>query len=150
MKAAAQTGKPVNVKKGQFLSPQEMGNVKEKLISFGCDQIILTERGTTFGYNNLVVDFRSIPILKTFGWPVAIDATHSVQMPGKQGDQSGGDRSFAKYIMRCGMVCGADVVFAEVHNDPDNAPSDGPNMLHLDTFENFVKEIRKWFDASFD
>ena len=93
-------------------------------------------------------DFRSIPILKTFGWPVAIDATHSVQMPGKQGDQSGGDRSFAKYMMRCGMVCGADVVFAEVHNDPDNAPSDGPNMLHLDTFENFVKEIRKWFDAS--
>ena len=84
LKAAAQTGKPVNVKKGQFLSPQEMGNVKEKLISFGCDQIILTERGTTFGYNNLVVDFRSIPILKTFGWPVAIDATHSVQMPGKQ------------------------------------------------------------------
>ena len=148
LKAAAQTGKPVNVKKGQFLSPQEMGNVKEKLISFGCDQIILTERGTTFGYNNLVVDFRSIPILKKFGWPVAIDATHSVQMPGKQGDQSGGDRSFAKYMMRCGMVCGADVVFAEVHNDPDNAPSDGPNMLHLDTFENFVKEIRKWFDAS--
>ena len=148
LKAAAQTGKPVNVKKGQFLSPQEMGNVKEKLISFGCDQIILTERGTTFGYNNLVVDFRSIPILKTFGWPVAIDATHSVQMPGKQGDQSGGDRSFAKFMMRCGLVCGADVVFAEVHNDPDNAPSDGPNMLHLDTFENFVKEIRKWFDAS--
>ena len=148
LRAAAQTGKPVNVKKGQFLSPQEMGNVKEKLISFGCDQIILTERGTTFGYNNLVVDFRSIPILKTFGWPVAIDATHSVQMPGKQGDQSGGDRSFAKYMMRCGLVCGADVVFAEVHNDPDNAPSDGPNMLHLDTFENFVKEIRKWFDAS--
>ena len=150
LKAAAETGKPINVKKGQFLSPQEMENVKEKLISFGCKQIILTERGTTFGYNNLVVDFRSIPIMKKFGCPVAIDATHSVQMPGLQGDKSGGDRSFAKYMMRCGMVCGADVVFAEVHNDPDNAPSDGPNMLHLEGFESFVEEMRKWFDVSSD
>ena len=148
LKAAAETGKTINVKKGQFLSPKEMENVKEKLISFGCNQIILTERGTTFGYNNLVVDFRSIPIMKKFGWPVAIDATHSVQMPGFQGDKSGGDRSYAKYMMRCGIVCGADVVFAEVHNDPDNAPSDGPNMLHLSDFESFVKEMCKWFEAS--
>ncbi|MBF85743.1 MAG: 3-deoxy-8-phosphooctulonate synthase [Acidobacteria bacterium] len=141
IRAVAKTGKPVNVKKGQFLSPHEMKYVAEKLRQFGCTEAILTERGTSFGYNNLVVDFRSIPIMREHGFPVCIDATHSVQMPGGNGDSSGGDRSFAKYMMRCGMVCGADVVFAEVHNDPDNAPSDGPNMLELKYFEEFVKEL---------
>ena len=143
LKACAKTGKPVNVKKGQFLSPHEMKHVVSKLKSFNCEQIILTERGTTFGYNNLVVDFKSIPIMKKYQFPVCIDATHSVQQPGASGDSSGGDRSFAKYMMRCGLVCGADVVFAEVHNKPDEAPSDGPNMIELKYFDEFVKEINQ-------
>lgn len=143
LEACAKTGKPINVKKGQFLSPHEMKHVVSKLKSFNCEQIILTERGTTFGYNNLVVDFKSIPIMKKYQFPVCIDATHSVQQPGASGDSSGGDRSFAKYMMRCGLVCGADVVFAEVHNKPDEAPSDGPNMIELKYFDEFVKEINQ-------
>ena len=140
--AAGKTGLPVSVKKGQFLSPLEMKNVIDKLESIGCTKILLTERGTTFGYNNLVVDFRSIPIMKQSGYPIVIDCTHSVQQPGGLGTTSGGDRDMARYIARAGLAVGADVVFMEVHDDPDNAPSDGPNMIRLDNFETLLNELK--------
>jgi 2-dehydro-3-deoxyphosphooctonate aldolase (KDO 8-P synthase) len=129
--AVAATGKPVNVKKGQFLSPEDMGNVVEKLESEGSRRILLTERGTTFGYNNLVVDFRSIPILQAFGHPVVIDASHSVQRPGGRGTSSGGDRCFIPLIARAGVAAGADGLFLEVHDDPSSALSDADNALPL-------------------
>ncbi len=140
--AAGKTGLPVSVKKGQFLSPLEMKNVIDKLESIGCTKILLTERGTTFGYNNLVVDFRSIPIMKQSGYPIVIDCTHSVQQPGGLGTTSGGDRDMARYIARAGLAVGADVVFMEVHDNPDEAPSDGPNMIRLDKFENLLNELK--------
>ena len=140
--AAGKTKLPINVKKGQFLSPWDMKNVVEKLESVDCTKIILTERGTTFGYNNLVVDFRSIPIMKKFGYPVAIDCTHGVQSPGGMGKSSGGDREMARYIARAGLAVGADVVFMEVHENPDKAPSDGPNMIRLDEFEKLISELK--------
>ena len=141
LKAAADSGRPVNVKKGQFLSPKDMLNVADKLEEFGCERIILTERGTTFGYNNLVVDFRSIPIMKESGHKVCIDATHSTQMPGGNGETSGGDSQYASLMMKCGLVAGADVVFAEVHNDPFDAPSDADTQLDIIEFEKFVEDI---------
>ena len=141
LKVAADSGRPVNVKKGQFLSPVDMLNVSTKLQSFGCERIILTERGTTFGYNDLVVDFRSIPIMKANGDKVCIDATHSCQYPGLDGKTSGGDSQYASTMMKCGLVAGADIVFAEVHNDPFDAPSDADVQLDIIEFEKFVEDI---------
>jgi 2-dehydro-3-deoxyphosphooctonate aldolase (KDO 8-P synthase) len=129
--AAVATGKIVNLKKGQFLSPAEMGQVARKAVAAGGKKLLLTERGTTFGYNNLVVDMRSIPILRAFGFPVIFDATHSVQLPGAGGDRSGGQREFAPVLARCAVAAGADGVFIETHPDPDRALSDGPNMIPL-------------------
>jgi len=141
--AAARTGRVVNVKKGQFLSPQEMGNVAEKLASTGNRRILLTERGTFFGYNALVNDFRAIPLMKGFGYPVIFDATHSVQQPGGRGNTSGGDRRFVPTLAQAGVASGADGVFMEVHEDPDRAPSDGPNMVKLKDLERLLARLVK-------
>lgn len=129
--AAVRTGKIVNLKKGQFLSPDEMGQVVRKATGAGGHKLLLTERGTTFGYNNLVADMRSIPILGGFGFPVIFDATHSVQLPGAGGDRSGGQRRFAPVLARCALAAGADGLFIETHPNPDRALSDGPNMIPL-------------------
>ena len=129
--AAVGTGKIVNLKKGQFLSPQEMGQVVKKAAGAGGHKLLVTERGTTFGYNNLVADMRSIPILRQFGFPVIFDATHSVQLPGAGGDRSGGQREMAPVLARCALAAGADGLFIETHPDPDHALSDGPNMIPL-------------------
>lgn len=139
--AAAATGKAVNVKKGQFLGPWDMKNVVRKLESGGTKQILLTERGTSFGYNTLVVDFRSLPQMREFGYPVVFDATHSVQMPGGQGDKSGGQRQFVPYLARAAAAIGIDALFMEVHEDPDSAPSDGPNMIPLAELESVLKQV---------
>jgi 2-dehydro-3-deoxyphosphooctonate aldolase (KDO 8-P synthase) len=130
--AAVRTGKIVNLKKGQFLSPREMGQVVGKAAGAGGRKLLLTERGATFGYNNLVADMRSIPLLRQFGFPVIFDATHSVQLPGAEGDRSGGQREMAPVLARCAIAAGADGVFIETHPDPDRALSDGPNMIFLD------------------
>lgn len=143
LQAAAASGKTVNVKKGQFLSPQEMGQVVKKLEHFGAKEIIITERGTTFGYNNLVVDMRSLEIMKGFGYPVFMDCTHAVQTPGGLGNKSGGDREMAKVLARAATAVGIAGLFMEVHNDPDNAPSDGPNMIRLDTLADLLRTIFK-------
>jgi len=129
--AAAQTGKPVNIKKGQFLAPWDMGPVVEKARAGGNDKLLLTERGTMFGYNNLVVDFRSLSILRGLGCPVVLDVTHSVQLPGGQGTCSGGQREFIPPLARAGVAAGADALFMEVHPDPERALCDGPNSLPL-------------------
>jgi 2-dehydro-3-deoxyphosphooctonate aldolase (KDO 8-P synthase) len=139
--AAAATGRPVNVKKGQFLSPPEMGNVVAKLESAGCDRILVTERGTTFGYNNLVVDFRALPQLAGLGYPVVFDATHSVQLPGGLGAASGGQREYVSHLARAAAAVGVDGLFVEVHPDPDSAPSDGPNMVTPETFDRLLVEV---------
>jgi len=141
LEAAAQSGKSVNVKKGQFLSPNEMENVVKKLESFGCKEILLTERGTTFGYNNLVVDMRSLDIMKKLCYPVILDCTHAVQLPGGMGTSSGGQREFVNTIARAGVAVGIAGVFMEVHNDPDNAPCDGPNMLTIEMFERLINDL---------
>ena len=141
--AAAKTGKAVNVKKGQFLAPWEMEQVVAKLVSAGTQKIILTERGTSFGYNTLVNDFRAIPIMKRFGYPVIFDATHSVQAPGGLGTRSGGDRSFAPVLAQAAVACGVDGVFMEVHEAPDQAPSDGPNMIMLSELERILERLLK-------
>ena len=150
--AAGETGKIVNIKKGQFLAPQQMKSLVKKVEDSGNKRIMLTDRGTSFGYNNLVTDFRSIPIMKEFGYPVVFDATHSVQMPGSNGDSTGGDRRFVPLLAKAAMATGADVLFFEVHPDPDKALCDGPNMLALKDAEqvfSICKEIfevvRKWF-----
>jgi len=127
--AAAATGRAVNVKKGQFLSPPEMGNVVAKLEGAGCDRILLTERGTTFGYNDLVVDFRGLPQLRAFGYPVVFDGTHSVQQPGGLGSATGGRREYVPHLSRAAAAVGIDGLFLEVHEDPDSAPSDAANMV---------------------
>jgi 2-dehydro-3-deoxyphosphooctonate aldolase (KDO 8-P synthase) len=131
IEAAVQTGQIVNIKKGQFLSPAEMGQVVKKAAGAGGKRIIITERGTSFGYNNLVSDMRSIPIMLKFGCPVIFDATHSVQLPGGGGDKSAGQREFAPVLARCAMAAGATGVFIETHPRPDRALSDGPNMIPL-------------------
>ena len=136
--AAAATGRVVNVKKGQFLSPQEMEHVTAKLKQGGAKEIWQTERGTTFGYQNLVVDMRSFPILKAGGYPAIFDATHSVQLPGAAGGKSGGQRQFAAPLARAALAAGADGLFVETHPDPDNAPSDGPNMIPLSDLPAFL------------
>ncbi len=143
---AAKSGIPVNVKKGQFVSPRDMKNVVDKLESSGCERVFLTERGTTFGYNNLVNDFRSIPIMKSHGAPVIFDATHSVQKPGGKINRSDGEAQFVVPLSRAAIACGADGLFIETHEDPAAALSDGPNMLPLDEVETLLEtvlEIRK-------
>ncbi len=129
--AAAATGKPVNLKKGQFLAPWDMAPLVEKARSTGNSQVLLTERGTSFGYNNLVVDLRSLPLLKALGCPVVLDVTHSVQLPGGRGTSSGGQREFIPTLARAGVAAGVDALFMEVHPDPDRALCDGPNSLSL-------------------
>jgi 2-dehydro-3-deoxyphosphooctonate aldolase (KDO 8-P synthase) len=129
--AAVRSGKIVNLKKGQFLSPQEMGQVVKKAVEAGGRKLLVTERGTTFGYNNLVADMRSIPIMRPFGFPIIFDATHSVQLPGAGGDRSGGQREMAPVLARCAVAAGADGLFIETHPQPDEALSDGPNMIRL-------------------
>ena len=139
--AAAETGKVVNVKKGQFLSPDEMKNVVTKLEESGTKKILLTERGTSFGYNNLVVDMRSLPIMRSFGYPVIFDGTHSVQLPGGAGTSSSGQREFVPYLTRAAAAVGIDGLFMEVHDNPDEALSDGANMIRLDNLENLLKNV---------
>jgi 2-dehydro-3-deoxyphosphooctonate aldolase (KDO 8-P synthase) len=129
--AAARTGRAVNVKKGQFLAPWDMRNVAAKLAAAGSDKILLCERGTSFGYNTLVNDMRALPVLAETGWPVVFDATHSVQQPGGQGDRSGGQREFVPVVARAAIAIGVAALFIETHEDPDRAPSDGPNMVPL-------------------
>ncbi|NEO35087.1 MAG: 3-deoxy-8-phosphooctulonate synthase [Moorea sp. SIOASIH] len=139
--AAAATGKAINVKKGQFLAPWDMKHVVSKLEAGGAKNILLTERGTSFGYNTLVVDFRSLPQMRELGYPVVFDATHSVQMPGGKGDKSGGQRHFVPYLARAAAAVGIDALFMEIHENPDIAPSDGPNMVPLAELENVLKGI---------
>lgn len=139
--AAARTGKPVNVKKGQFLAPWDMTNVVAKLLSAGNPNILLTERGVSFGYNTLVSDMRALPILAETGAPVIFDATHSVQQPGGQGTASGGERRFVPVLARAAVAVGVAGIFIETHQDPDRAPSDGPNMLPLAALEPLLKEL---------
>jgi 2-dehydro-3-deoxyphosphooctonate aldolase (KDO 8-P synthase) len=141
IQAAAETGLCVNIKKGQFLSPQEMGQVAEKALACGNSNILLTERGTSFGYNTLVVDFRSFVIMRAFGQPVIFDVTHSVQSPGGQGEKSGGDSRFVPDLARAGAAIGVDGFFLEVHENPSKALSDGPNMLELKKFPDLVQDI---------
>ena len=139
--AAAKSGKPVNIKKGQFLAPWDMENIVEKARSAGNDQILLTERGTSFGYNNLVVDMRSLGIMKKTGCPVIFDATHSVQLPGGQGNKSGGDRRQAPPLAKAAIAAGADGLFMETHFDPDNALCDGPNSVSFEMMESLLPQI---------
>jgi 2-dehydro-3-deoxyphosphooctonate aldolase (KDO 8-P synthase) len=147
IEAAVTTGKIVNLKKGQFLSPIEMAQVAEKAQLAGAKKILLTERGTTFGYNNLVADMRSIPIMKSLGFPVIFDATHSVQLPGGGGDQSSGQREFAPVLARCALAAGADGLFIETHPRPERALSDGPNMIPLAEMPALLRELLKVFNA---
>ncbi|NYV64904.1 3-deoxy-8-phosphooctulonate synthase [Bacillus sp. Gen3] len=141
--AAAKTQKIINVKKGQFLAPNDMENIVIKLKESGNDQVLLTERGTNFGYHNLVVDMRSLPILQELNVPVVFDATHSVQIPGGLGITSGGNREYAPVLARAAMAVGIDALFLEVHPDPVNALSDGPNMVKLDHLEEILKKLKK-------
>lgn len=140
--AAGATGKAINVKKGQFLAPHDMKNVAEKIASTGNERVMLCERGYTHGYNNLVVDMRSLPIMARSGYPVVFDATHSVQQPGGMGTVSGGDREMVPYLARAAVATGSVAgVFMEVHEDPDNAPSDGPNMIKIDNLKKILKDL---------
>jgi len=144
--AAGETGKAVNVKKGQFLAPWEMPNIVEKIESTGNHNILLTERGTSFGYNTLVADMRSLPQMAQTGYPVVMDATHSVQQPGGRGGSSGGQREFAPVMARAAVALGVGAVFIETHQDPDTAPSDGPNMIPLDQMGQLIDTLMR-FDA---
>ena len=144
--AAAKTGKIVNIKKGQFLAPQQMKSLVKKVEDSGNNKIMLTDRGVSFGYNNLVSDFRAIPIMKEFGYPVVFDATHSVQMPGSNGDSTGGARRFVPVLANCAMAAGADVLFFEVHPNPDKALCDGPNMLFLKDAEKVFAKCKEIFE----
>ncbi|NNE58694.1 MAG: 3-deoxy-8-phosphooctulonate synthase [Hellea sp.] len=146
--AAAQTGRVINVKKGQFLAPWDMKNVLSKLQEAGNPNIMACERGASFGYNTLVTDFRGLTIMKSFGSPVVFDATHSVQQPGGQGGTSGGQREFVPTLARAAASIGVAAIFMETHPDPDNAPSDGPNMIPMDQFEELLKTIKSFDDLS--
>ena len=148
IEAAVATGKIVNLKKGQFLSPNEMGRVAEKARLAGAKKIMLTERGTTFGYNNLVADMRSIPIMKSFGFPIVFDATHSVQLPGGGGDKSAGQREFAPVLAKAALAVGANGLFIETHPKPDEALSDGPNMIPLSEMNKTLKSLLKIYEAA--
>jgi len=140
--AAGKTGRPINVKKGQFMAPWDMGNVVEKIESTGNPNVMLTERGSCFGYNNLVVDMRSIPVMRGLGCPVIFDATHSVQLPGGLGASSGGQREFVPYLARAAAALGIDGLFMEVHDRPDEALCDGPNMVDLETLESILEQVK--------
>lgn len=140
--AAAKSGRIINVKKGQFLSPWDMKNVAGKISASGNENIILTERGASFGYNNLVVDMRSFPVMRSTGYPVVFDATHSVQLPGGQGDSSGGQREFVEYLSRAAVATGIDGIFMEVHEDPDKALCDGPNSIPLSELPGLLKTLK--------
>ena len=139
--AAAKTGKVINVKKGQFLAPWDMVNVTKKIEDSGNKNILVTERGASFGYNTLVSDMRSLPIMAKNGYPVVFDATHSVQQPGGMGDKSGGQREFVEHLSRAAVAVGVAAIFMETHPDPDNAPSDGPNMVPLSEMENLLTQL---------
>ena len=139
--AAGQTGKAVNVKKGQFLAPWDMKQVVAKIADTGNEKILLTERGASFGYNTLVSDMRSLPIMAQNGYPIVFDATHSVQQPGGQGTTSGGQREFVPALARAAIAVGVAAVFIETHQDPDSAPSDGPNMVPLDQLELLLSQL---------
>jgi 2-dehydro-3-deoxyphosphooctonate aldolase (KDO 8-P synthase) len=139
--AAAATGKAVNVKKGQFLAPEDVGNVLGKLLQSGNPNVMITERGTSFGYRTLVVDFAGFPTMRGFGQPLVFDATHSVQRPGGAGTSTGGDRTKVPFLARAAVACGVDGLFLEVHEDPDHAPSDGPNMLRLADLPALLRDL---------
>jgi 2-dehydro-3-deoxyphosphooctonate aldolase (KDO 8-P synthase) len=141
--AVAQSGRVVNVKKGQFLAPWDMRNIVEKIRSTGNEQILLTERGATFGYNNLVSDMRSLVVMRELGYPVVFDATHSLQLPGGLGNTSGGERKYIPALARAGAAVGIDALFMEVHEAPDRALSDGPNSLALENFENLLRVVKQ-------
>ena len=141
--AAAKTGRVVNIKKGQFLAPWDVKHIVRKIESSGNRKILLTERGVSFGYNNLVSDFRSVLIMKEFGYPVIYDATHSVQMPGGKGDRSGGERKFIPNLSMAAVTCGIDGLFVEVHENPDKALSDGANMIKLNELVGMLKDIKE-------
>tara|TARA_B100000686_G_scaffold345157_1_gene429175 strand:+ start:2820 stop:3653 length:834 start_codon:yes stop_codon:yes gene_type:complete len=141
---SAKTNKPVMVKKGQFLAPWDMKNVIEKIVSNGNGGVLVCERGVSFGYNTLVSDFRSLTIMKTFGYPVVFDATHSVQQPGGLGEKSSGQREFVPTLAKAASAIGVAAIFMETHQDPDNAPSDGPNMWPLDKLESLLKELLQY------
>ena len=140
--AAGETGCAINVKKGQFLAPWDMNNVIDKITSTGNERVMLCERGTSFGYNTLVTDFRGLPVMARTGYPVVFDATHSVQQPGGQGSTSGGQREFAPVLARAACAVGVSAVFIETHQDPDNAPSDGPNMIPIDQMGILISRLR--------
>jgi 2-dehydro-3-deoxyphosphooctonate aldolase (KDO 8-P synthase) len=139
--AAAKTGKIINVKKGQFLAPWDMANVVKKIEDSGNKNILITERGASFGYNTLVSDLRALPIMSKFGFPIVFDATHSVQQPGGMGEKSGGQREFVPYLARAAIAVGVGAIFMETHEDPDNAPSDGPNMVPLNEVKALLKKL---------
>ena len=139
--AAAKTGKIINVKKGQFLAPWDMANVIKKIEESGNKNILITERGASFGYNTLVSDMRALPIMSKFGFPIVFDATHSVQQPGGMGEKSGGQREFVPYLARAAIAVGVGAIFMETHEDPDNAPSDGPNMVPLNEVKALLKKL---------
>ncbi|MBM3632326.1 MAG: 3-deoxy-8-phosphooctulonate synthase [Alphaproteobacteria bacterium] len=144
LKAAAETGKAINIKKGQFLAPWDMANVVKKMESFGNQQLMLCERGASFGYNTLVSDMRSLPIMARFGYPIVFDATHSVQQPGGAGASTGGERQFVPILARAAVSVGVAAVFIETHQDPDNAPSDGPNMVRLKDLPQLLLELKEF------
>jgi 2-dehydro-3-deoxyphosphooctonate aldolase (KDO 8-P synthase) len=141
--AVARSGRVVNVKKGQFLAPWDIGNIVDKIVSTGNDQVILTERGVSFGYNNLVSDMRSLVVMRELGYPVVFDATHSLQLPGGLGRASGGERKYIAPLARAGVAAGVDALFMEVHEDPDHALSDGPNSLPLKEFEGLIRMVKE-------
>ena len=143
LEAAGQTGKCINVKKGQFLAPWDMKNVAAKLTAVGNDNVLLCERGASFGYNTLVSDMRSLPIMASLGFPVVYDATHSVQQPGGRGERSGGDRDMVPHLARAAVAVGVAAVFIETHQDPDNAPSDGPNMVELAKLSSLLTKLHE-------
>jgi 2-dehydro-3-deoxyphosphooctonate aldolase (KDO 8-P synthase) len=140
--AAAQSGRAVNIKKGQFLAPEDARNIVEKAQAAGCERLMLTERGVSFGYNNLVVDMRSFPIMNEFGVPIVFDVTHSLQLPGGLGNATGGLSQYIEPLARAGVACGVDAVFMEVHEAPERAPSDGPNMLPLARMGSLLENLR--------
>jgi 2-dehydro-3-deoxyphosphooctonate aldolase (KDO 8-P synthase) len=140
--SASQTGKPVNIKKGQFLAPWDTKNIIDKFTSTGNQNIFITERGTSFGYNNLVVDFRGIPVMRSFGYPIIFDVTHSLQLPGGMGKSSGGQREFAEPLARAAAAVGVDGLFMEVHPEPDKALCDGPNMIKLNEVEKLLSAVK--------
>jgi 2-dehydro-3-deoxyphosphooctonate aldolase (KDO 8-P synthase) len=140
--SASHTGKPVNIKKGQFLAPWDVKNIIDKFVSTGNQNLFITERGTSFGYNNLVVDFRGLSIMRSFGYPILFDVTHSLQLPGGKGDSSGGQREFADLLARAAVAVGVDGIFMEVHPDPDRALCDGPNMVPIDSVRNLLRTVK--------